>query len=400
MSATALSSGPKDVTTTTDPAVPLRARSLEQRTWRLLVLLAIVAVTWAAFHVLTDQVFFTARNLSNLSVQMSITALLAVGMTWLLVAREIDLSVGSLLALVSVVVVALQVESAWPTGAVVAVGLVIGALVGALQGSFTVAFAVPSFIVTLAGFSWLRGTGFVVSGAETRSGTNDGFYEIANGTLAPGLAVGLCAVLGVAAAVLWLRDRVRSGPGWLARLRPVDVAAAAAFVAVLIVAAWAFGSFQGLPYPVLVLAAVVAAAMYTTRHTAFGRHIYAIGGNPEAARRAGIGVRRVTVMLFVVSGTLAALGGIMQASRLDAGPPGVGQFLALDAISAAIVGGTSLFGGQGSIAGAMLGALLMATIANGLSLMGVDTFYQLIATGLVLMAAVAFDTAARRRASA
>jgi D-xylose transport system permease protein len=382
---------------------PGRAYSaaVEARTWRLLVLLGCIGVTWVVFHVLTDSVFITPRNLSNLTVQTSITALVAIGVTWLLIAREIDLSVGSLVGFVTVMSVYVQVRSGWGTVPAVALALAIGAAVGAFQGFCTVKLMIPSFIVTLAGFSYLRGAAYVTTGAVTLSGTNDSFYEIANGTLSIAATYAVAGVSLAAGLWWWLRRRRLAAPGSptvdVRSLRPVAVLAAVALLAVLGIAIWSYINYQGLPIPVAIVACVALTAVFVSRNTAFGRHIYAIGGNPEAARRAGVNVGRVILVLFVVAGLLAALGGVIQASRLDAGPPTVGLFLALDAISAAIIGGTSLFGGQGTITGALLGALLLASIQNGLSLMGVSTFYQYIALGIILLVAVGVDSATQRR---
>jgi D-xylose transport system permease protein len=366
--------------------------AVEGRTWRLLALLGTIGVTWIVFHVLTDGVFITPRNLSNLSVQMSITALVAIGVAWLLIAREIDLSSGSLLGLVTVATVYVQVRAGWSTGMAIAVGLLLGMAVGALQGFFTVKLRIPSFIVTLAGFSYLRGAAYVVTGATTLSGTNESFYSIANNNV-PTVVVLVAAGTALVAGLLWLRRRRAATHGVGRPRRLVAVVAAVALVGATAVVVWTFASYGGLPIPVAILTAVAVLATYVSRNTAFGRHIYAIGGNPQAARRAGIDVGRVIIVLFIIAGVLVAIGGILQASRLDGGPPTVGMFLALDAISAAVIGGTSLFGGHGSIPGAVLGALLLASIQNGLSLMGVNTFYQYIAIGLILLAAVAIDSA-------
>jgi D-xylose transport system permease protein len=160
---------------------------------------------------------------------------------------------------------------------------------------------------------------------------------------------------------------------------------------------WIFLSEHGLPAPVAILGGVALFSSFVLRHTAFGRHVYAIGGNPEAARRVGIRVSGVIIVLFMFSGLLAALGGVIQAARLDAGPPTVGLLLALDAISAAVVGGTYLFGGKGSIGGILVGTLFLASIQNGLNLEGVATYWQYIVSGTVLLGAVAVDQLAQRR---
>jgi D-xylose transport system permease protein len=385
------------------PAVVGRFSStVEMRTWRLIALVMVTVVLGVVFHALTDGVFLTNRNLSNLTVQMSITGLVAMGMTWLLIAREIDLSVGSLLAVVGVVTVLVQVEGSWNTPTTVALGLAIGVFVGLFQGLCTAKFAIPSLIVTLAGFSYLRGAAYVIPDGEILSGTNNSFYEIANGSFSPRATavIAVASYVGVASLWLWNRPDLWRHPRSISnvrRLRRVDVVAALAATALMAVGGWVFLSYRGLPYPVALVFAVLAVMSFISRFTAFGRHIYAIGGNPEAARRVGVKVPRTVTVLFVVSALLAALAGIVQASRLDSGPPDAGQLVPLDAIIASVIGGTSLFGGYGSVTGAVLGALLLTTILNGLSLMAINSFYQYIAIGLILLAAVAIDTATQRR---
>jgi D-xylose transport system permease protein len=386
-----------------DAAVVVERRAfstvVELRTWRLIALVVVTAALGIVFHFLTDGVFITNRNLSNLAVQMSITALVAIGMTWLLIAREIDLSVGSLVALVGVVTVLVQVDASWSTPAAVALGLAMGVAIGLFQGLCTARFGIPSLIVTLAGFSYLRGAAYVVPHGEILSGTNESFYQLANGSFSTAATAAIAAVAYAAIAGLWLwtKPHLRRRRGAGLRLRRVEGVAAVVATGALALAAWVFISYRGLPYPVAMVFAILAVMSFVSRFTAFGRHIYAIGGNPEAARRVGVHVTRTVTILFVVSALLAALAGIVQASRLDSGPPDAGQLVPLDAIIASVIGGTSLFGGYGSVTGALLGALLLSTVLNGLSLMAINSFYQYIAIGLILLATVAVDTATQRR---
>jgi D-xylose transport system permease protein len=175
------------------------------------------------------------------------------------------------------------------------------------------------------------------------------------------------------------------------KARPVDVASLIVLGACTIVGAWAFGSYRGIPSPVIVALVVIGGATFVANNTAFGRHIYAVGASPEAARRAGINVKGMLITLFVLSSLLATIGSLIQTSRLDAGSPGTAEFLALDAISACVIGGTSLFGGRGTVTASALGALLMSAIANGLSLMGTNTYWQLVTTGALLVAALTIE---------
>jgi D-xylose transport system permease protein len=365
------------------------SRFSELQTWRMLGLVLAIAVMFVIFNFLTAGLFFTPRNLSNLSVQTSVTALLTVGMTWLMVARQIDLSGGALIALLGVLVAKSQVTLGWPLGATLTAALALGVLVGLAQGFIITRLAIPAFIATLAAFSYLRGAAFITSDGMTIAGLGDGFSTIANTNVPWALSI---AAFVIAAAVVAVRKVVAwSKAENKGKLRPVDVVATVTFVLCALVGAWAFGSYRGIPSPVVAFLVVVGIASFVANNTAFGRHIYAIGASPEAARRAGINVKGMLIGLFVLSSVLATLGALIQTSRLDAGSPGTAEFLALDAISASVIGGTSLFGGRGTVAGSALGALLMSTIANGLSIMGTNTYWQLVTTGALLVAALTID---------
>lgn len=370
------------------------SRAEDAQLWRLLVLGAALAIVWIVFQLATAGTFLTAGNLSTLAVQGSVTAIVAVGMTWLLVARQLDLSSGALIALVGVIAAKYQVQQHWGAVLTVVIVLVLGGLVGALQGGLVSTVGIPAFIATLGAFSYLRGAAYLVSGASTVAGMSQGFSDIADTSVPAAIGVALVVVAGALLLARVIRTWLTPSPAHQ-RPRIPDLVCTAAAIGTLVLAGWVVSS-QGLPTPVLVLAVIVTMAAYVSKHTAFGRHIYAIGGSPEAARRAGINVGRVIFTLFVVSGVLGAIGGIIQASRLDAGPPDTAQFLALDAISATVIGGTSLFGGRGTLVGAMLGTLFVTSIENGLQVMGVNTFWALVATGTLLVLAIGLDASLRR----
>jgi D-xylose transport system permease protein len=370
------------------------SRFAELQTWRMLGLVTAIAVMFAIFNFLTGGLFFTPRNLSNLSVQTSVTALLTVGMTWLMVARQIDLSGGALIALLGVMVAKCQATFGWPLGATLAAALALGLLVGLVQGFIITRLAIPAFIATLAAFSYLRGAAFIASDGMTIAGLGDGFSMIANTNVPVVVSVVVFLFAGAIVAtrkvMSWMKAEKKR------KTRPVDVVATVVFVLCTLVGAWAFGAYRGIPSPVVAFLVVIGAATFVANNTAFGRHIYAIGANPEAARRVGINVKGMLMALFVLSSLLATLGALIQTSRLDAGSPGTAEFLALDAISASVIGGTSLFGGRGTVAGSALGALLMSTIANGLSIMGTNTYWQLVTTGALLVAALTIDRVTNR----
>lgn len=373
-----------------------QSRESERSDWRIIVLIGATLLIWIGFHIWTG-VFISPRNLSNLAVQATITALLAAGLTWLLVAREIDLSVGSLLAMCGVLCMQfLQKYGINAYGTIVLV-ILIGVAIGLLQGALRVRLGIPSFIITLAGFSWLRGLAYVLSGAETLSGAGDVFYDVANGEFPAWLSRAIILVLIGVYLYAW----TRSYTGVLGRQRhvrrPVNIVILALSLGSAALSLWVFATRSGIPYPLAFLVFVVFAMEFAARNTRFGRYVYALGGNPVSAKRAGIKVNAIILSLFGLMGALTAVAAIIQTSRLDAGPPNVGLFVNLSAVSAAIIGGTSLFGGEGRVLGAVIGALLMASITNGLSLAGVDTFYQMIITGALLIVAVSADHAAQRK---
>jgi D-xylose transport system permease protein len=368
------------------------SRYQERQTWRMLGLVAAIAVLCAAFDLLTDGIFFTPRNLSNLAVQTSVTALLAVGMTWLMVARQIDLSGGALVALLGVVAARCQAISGWPFGATLAAVLGLGLLAGLVQGLLVTRLGIPAFIATLAAFSYLRGAAYIASDGTTITGLGEQFSAIANTNVPRAISVGIFLAVGVASAWRQLRQATRHDGAY----RLIDVITAAVAVSGALLGAWAFGTYRGIPAPVAAIFALIVASTFVTNQTAFGRHVFAIGASPEAARRAGIDVNRLVLILFVLSSLLASFGALIESSRLDAGSPDTAGFIALDAISAAVIGGTSLFGGRGTVAGSALGALLISTIANGLGMMGSNTYWQLVATGLLLLAALLVERAFSR----
>ncbi len=364
---------------------------------RLLLLTFATILIWLAFDlVLTDGFVLTPRNLTSLSVQMTVTCILAIGMTWLLVAREIDLSAGAVMALVIIVIFQLQVVYEVGTFITLIVAFATGILLGLINGSIRIVLLVPSFVVTLAGFSWIRGMAFIVSEGQTHAGASESFYLISNSYLPPVYSVVLILLAGgyFTFKALW---QILSGQPKLPISRLLDWLQLLVILGATIGSTLVFYIYRGLPFPVVILLILILVANWISTNTTFGRYIYALGGNPMAARRVGISISLMTIGLFSLMGAFTALAGVIQASLLDAGPPGIGQLLALNAISAAIIGGTSLFGGYGSIWGTVIGSLMMASIANCLSLAGVNTFYQMVATGIILIITIAVDSLVMNR---
>ena len=362
--------------------------------YKILALLLAIAVIWALFWQLTDGDFLTARNFSNLLRQMSVTGMLAAGMVFVIVSGEIDLSVGSLLGLLGGVAAILDVTYHVPLPVTVAVVLLLGVLVGMFNGFWVAYLGIPSFIVTLAGMLVFRGILLGITGGVTIAPTSASLVAVAQSYL-PDL-IGYALAAGVFALLAFVQVRARGRrqlhalgvpPMWL------DAAKLFAAAAVIGGFVYAVDSYRGVPTPVLVLLVLLGGFTLMARRTVFGRRIYAIGGNLEATRLSGINVQRVKLLVFALMGLMAAFAGITTTARLAAGSPSAGSLQELDAIASCVIGGTSLRGGSGTVFGALIGALIMASLDNGMSMMSVDAFWQMIVKGVILLLAVWLDTA-------
>jgi len=368
------------------------------------VIVALVAMT--IFFTAKSTIFFTAINFDNLMVQMAGTAVMAIGVVFVLLLGEIDLSIGSVSGVGGVVVAEMQQAGTGHNfGGVTAIilALVVGALIGALQGTFVAIVGVPSFVVTLAGLLAFEGVILKALGIQGVIGIQSNTVNnVANYFLSDrwgwGIAAAVAAALVATAAGSYITRRragVSTGNLKLTVLRVVALS-----VVVFGVVAICNHS-RGVPFAGILVVGLIVFWTYVARRTTFGRHVYAVGGNPEAARRAGINVVRIRILVFMISGAMAALGGVVFAARLSSVDltAGSGTIL-LDAISAAVIGGTSLFGGRGFVRSALLGALVIKTIENGLDLLGQTDWVKDVTTGVILLAAVTLDTVSRRRLQA
>jgi D-xylose transport system permease protein len=362
--------------------------------YKILALLVAIAVIWALFWQLTDGDFLTARNFSNLLRQMAVTGMLASGMVFVIVSGEIDLSVGSLLGLLGGVAAILDVTFHMPLPVTILVVLVLGIAVGMFNGFWVAYLRVPSFIVTLAGMLVFRGVLLGITGGVTIAPTSPGLIAVAQsylpdlaGYILAALVFGLLAFVQIRARQRRQLHKLGAPPVWLDALK---LFAAAAVIGGFI---YAVDDYRGVPTPVLVLLVLLGAFTLMARRTVFGRRIYAIGGNLEATRLSGINVQRIKLLVFALMGLMAAFAGITTTARLAAGSPSAGSLQELDAIASCVIGGTSLRGGSGTVFGALIGALIMASLDNGMSMLSVDTFWQMIVKGVILLLAVWLDTA-------
>ena len=365
------------------------------------MLLLVLAAVWLFFYFSTSGTFLTQRNLVLLALQTSIVSLAAISAVMLIVTRNFDLSVGSAVALVGVILALLTVKHDVNPLVAVAIAVAGGVAMGAWQGLWVTRVGVSSFIVTLAGMLYFRGISMIATNGATVAPLPRSLTGFATGFLPPALSIAAIVLVLAGYALLRLAEirraralAVTDNPGQdlLRALGPAIVAA--------VIGIW-IASLQGIPYLVILVAVCALAAEFVMRRTRFGVQIYAIGGNPEAARLSGINPARVIFWNFVIAGLGYGITGVALTARVSGAIGGsAGLFLELDAIAAAIIGGTSLSGGRGRVLGALLGALLMGSLNNGMSLMNVPTFYQDTARGVVLLLAVAIDQLSRRRSGA
>ncbi|MBW3606172.1 MAG: ABC transporter permease [Actinobacteria bacterium] len=343
--------------------------------------------------------FLSAVNFVNLITQMSPLAIIAIGIVFVLVIAEVDLSVGYLSGVAAVLLARFLGEEAWPVYAAVPAVLAFGAFVGFIQGWLVAKIGLPSLIVTLGGLVGLNGLVLIlIGGRGTIVIQNDIIIAIANPYL-PDLVSYAIVVLsaGGLLAVQLRRRRRRLEAGLSATPLSIIGIRIGALLAIGLAAVTFAARSRGIPVVGLILLVLLVVFSIVLGRTGFGRHVYAVGGNPEAARRAGIDVDRVRIACFMISATMAALGGIVFASRLRSVDTGAGGGqIELNAIAAAVIGGTSLFGGRGRISSALLGALVIMGVDNGMGLLGLSSGAKFVVTAVVLLAAVVVDSVARR----
>ena len=364
-----------------------------------LVLIAIV------FQVQNSN-FLTPLNLTNLMSQIAPVGLISIGAVLILLLGEIDLSMGSVSGFCAAIMAVLSVKHGVPGPIAVVAGIAAGALVGFFNGFMRAKVGVPSFIVTLAGFIGFSGALLYTLGDTGTVNLNDTFIINLVNLLLPvwlgwALGIGIVAVYALVVGLARVRRRksgLRSQPFLLDGLR-VGVLAAGVLIGVAIMNTnrGRLIPIEGVPMAVVIFLGLVVVFQVVTRRTLFGRHLYAVGGNEEAARRAGINVSRIRITVFVLCSSLAAFGGILAASRgYSVNQSSGGGDVLLDAIAAAVIGGTSLFGGRGSVTAALLGSLVIGSIANGMDLLALQSSVKFMITGAVLLAAVTVDAVARR----
>jgi len=404
--------------------------------FRLLGMVAALAVVWVIFNIVSHGLFLSPRNLWNLSVQSAAVAIMTTGMVLVIVSRNIDLSIGSILAVVALVMALIQTQ--WiPNGLgvgleqpytwiiAVVVGIALGALIGALHGFLIAYFGIPSFIVTLGGLLVWRGVSFGLVSGQT-IGPLDRTFQLLGGGPRGSLGATLSwlvAAVAIAALAYGIIAGRRRRRRYGFPLRPVwaDVTIGVIGSLIVVGAVWIANSYPwpaalakeyatehgikippggipiGIANPVLIAIAIAVVMTVLATRRRFGRYVYSIGGNPEAAELAGINTRMTIMKTFILMGVLAAIAAAVTSARLNAATNGLGLGVELQVIAAAVIGGTSFAGGIGTIAGGVLGAVVMQSLSSGMVLIGVPTALQDIVVGIVLVTAVGFDSYLRRR---
>ena len=374
---------------------------------RLSIMAGVLAVMAIAFHVVTGN-FLTPENLYNIAQQSAVVGIVAAAIGLIIVARHIDLSVGSVLATTGVLIATLMYGAGWHWVPASLAGLALSLAIALYQGWLVAYLGVPSFVVTLGGLMSFRGVAFLISDGRTQPVTDATFLLIGgglDGALGPTWSWALGGVLS--ALIAWNTFSRRRGAiehGFPLRPALFDATLAGFFIVITLVFVALMCAYQlpskpqaqGIPNPVLIWGAVVMGMAFIVNRTSFGRYVYAIGGNPEAALLVGIPVKRVLLKLFLLLAVMVTIAAVVAVSRLNAGTSSLGNGMELYVIAAAVIGGVALAGGSGTVLGTVLGSLIIQFLESGLLLLDVGIGYRMVIIGQVLIVAVVFDVLYRR----
>lgn len=393
------------VPSATKPAVITKSWKGNIREYGMLIALVVIMLF---FQFLTDGVLLKPLNLTNLVLQNSYIIIMAIGMLLVIVAGHIDLSVGSVVGFIGALAAVLMVNLGWPVFPTIAVCLVTGGLIGAAQGYWVAYYRIPAFIVTLAGMLVFKGLTLALLNGQSVGPFPDTFQRLSSGFI-PDLfgeggfhvtsfliGIGLIAFLfisGYKARQKQIAHQIAVEPFKFFLIKNTILSAAAGYILYLL------STYKGLPNVLIIMALLISAYTFFTNRSTTGRRIYAIGGNEKAAMLSGINTKRLTFLTFVNMGVLAALAGMVFAARLNTATPKAGLAFELDVIAAVFIGGASMQGGVGKVTGAVIGALVMGVMNNGMSIMGIGIDWQQVIKGLVLLAAVIFDVYNKNKAS-
>ena len=364
---------------------------------QLFAMLAAMLLIVVFFSFATDGAFVSPRNISNLIRQTAIVGVLAIGMVFVIISAEIDLSVGSMMGLLGGVAAILDVWFHFPIMLTVLITVAAGLVLGLFNGWWVAYQKVPSFIVTLAGMLAFRGILVGLTDGATVAPTSSSLAIVGQSYIPSGWGISVVSLLclGLVAKV-YARRKARQKHGVENQSAKFEYAKATIAVAVLMGLLFILESYRGIPTPILIMGGLILIATYVAKRTSFGRRIYAIGGNIEATRMSGVNVERTKMLVFGFNGMMVAVAALILTSRLGAGSPAAGNMAELDAIAACVIGGASLAGGVGAVFGAIMGALIMASLDNGMSMLDVPTFWQLIVKGMILLFAVWLDVKTKK----
>ena len=368
----------------------------DTRKYAMFIALVIIALL---FQVLTKGILLKPMNVTKLILQNSYVLVLAIGMLPCILTGNIDLSVGSIVALVSAISGVCIISMGLPIGISIVISLLVGLLVGAWQGFWIAYVKVPAFIVTLAGMLIFRGITMVILQGNTLSPYPDIFQYMAMGFLPEFgnknlnlLTIIIGALISICFVIYEMKKRANAKKYLLEQAsKELFIAKLVGIVVVIMFSSFWLARYKGIPVVLIVLGALIVFYSFVTNKMVIGRHIYALGGNEKATKLSGIKTKRIMFLVYVNMGLMAALAGLLFAARLNAAAPSAGQGFELDAIAACYIGGASASGGIGTIVGAIIGGLVMGILNNGMSLMGIGVDWQQAIKGLVLLVAVAFD---------
>ena len=366
---------------------------------RTLTMVLVLIILWVAFTASTGGNFITTRNLSNLIRQAAFTGIMGVGMTLVIVTGGIDLSVGMTMGFIGCMMAVCQVWWGMSTPVTIAIGLLIGLVIGTVEGAMIAYTGIAPFIVTLGAQLVFRGGMLAVTGGQTIAPFQESYKFWGTQYLLPyaGWALAALAIVCLFLSEMSKR-RAKKKYGSLTESMGSMLMRWGVFSVLIIAAVFILNHFKGIPIPVLVMAIVVVIFTFISQKTTFGRSVYAIGGNIAAARYAGINVKKNLTLVYMLNGLLCAVAAVIYTARLNGGTAQAanGNY-ELDAIASAVIGGTSMTGGIGKVSGAILGAVIMMSIDNGMSMMNLDAYWQFMVKGVILVAAVWFDTQTQKR---
>ena len=359
----------------------MKSTNIDWRKYGLLLALVLMA---AGLTILTEGIFFTPRNLVNLTRQVAVNGVLAVGMTFVILIAGIDLSIGSVVAFAGISVAYLQVISGLGAVPSIIIALLCGTAAGLFNGFFVTRFSIHPFIITLGMMTIARGVALIISKGASIAPMSDNLAAIGNSSIPPAASIAVISLF----SAYWLWGSINE------IIKNKSRAAAYAGAALKLIVAGFFiwlCSYEGVPVIVAVFAVVAMCGVFILRRTVFGRHMYAIGGNETASYLSGINVKGVKLAVFAIMGLLSGVAGVLLTARLNAATPTMGNMFELDAIASVVIGGTSLMGGYGGVEGTIIGAFIIGILNNGLQLLNVDPFLQYVIKGFIIIGAVMLD---------